>query len=74
MPNPEIERLKLVDKVEILERNVAELEKQVAYLQARLHKAQGQLYDSYNSNLIQCQTKVINEATLDREISTKESQ
>jgi len=46
MPNPEIERLKLVDKVEILERNVAELEKQVAYLQARLHEAQGQLYES----------------------------
>ena len=45
MPNPEIERLKLVAQVEILERNVAELELQVAYLRDRLMEAQGQLYD-----------------------------
>ena len=45
MPNAEIERLKLVAQVEILERNVAELELQVAYLQDRLMEAQSQLYD-----------------------------
>ena len=45
MPNPELERLKLVAQVEILERNVADLEKQVSYLEDRLRTVQGQLYD-----------------------------
>lgn len=56
MPNAEIERLKLVEKVNILERNVADLEKQVVYLQDRLREAQDQMYDcskKLNSYMLQ---------------------
>jgi len=45
MPNPEVERLKLVARVDILEKNVADLEKRLADAYDKLRDMSGELYD-----------------------------
>ena len=45
MPNAELERLKLVAQIEILEQNVADLEKRLANAYNRLRELDGQLHE-----------------------------
>ncbi len=53
MPNAEIERLKLVEKVNILERNVADLEKQLYDAYNRICELQSELVDSQRQQQLQ---------------------